>query len=120
MPSERVATSAAGGPRRRSGAWSVVLFCCLLAIPPGAGCRPRAPRVEFGNRGYSAALRTAANTRSVERLSRAQELIDRDRAAGVIGPEEYACYQAIIGLAEAGRWDAAEREALRFRRDQRR
>lgn len=120
MPSDRPAACTAGYPRRRSGAWSLVVLAALLAIPTAGGCRPRAPRIEFGNRGYSAALRTAANTRSVERLGRTKELIDRDRAAGVIGPEEYACYQSIIGLAEAGRWEAAEREALRFRRDQRR
>jgi hypothetical protein len=38
----------------------------------------------------------------------------------VIGPEEYAAYHAIIDLAEAGRWEAAERRALNFRRDQQR
>ena len=96
------------------------LVVCLLAILPAVGCRPRAPEIEFANRRYSAALRTAANTRSLERLGRAKELIDRDHAAGTIGPEEYACYQAIIELAEAGRWEAAEREALLFRRDQQR
>lgn len=98
----------------------ILLVVCPLAIPPAAGCRPRAPEIEFANRRYSAALRTAANTRSSERLGRAKELIDRDHAAGTIGPEEYACYRAIIDLAEAGRWEAAEREALLVRRDQQR
>jgi hypothetical protein len=84
------------------------------------GCGPRAPAIEFANRRYSAALRTAANTKNPDRLARAKAHIDRDHAAGIIGPEEYACYQAIIALAEAGRWQEAERQAIRFRRDQRR
>jgi hypothetical protein len=33
---------------------------------------------------------------------------------------EHAAYRAIIDLAEAGRWEGAEREALQFRRDQQR
>lgn len=33
---------------------------------------------------------------------------------------EYAAYRAIIDLAEAGRWEGAEREALQFGRDQQR
>jgi hypothetical protein len=85
-----------------------------------AGCGPRAPEIEFANRRYSAALRTAANTKNPDRLARAKEHIDRDHAAGIIGPEEYACYQAIVALAEAGRWQEAERQAIRFRRAQRR
>ncbi|MFM8413858.1 MAG: hypothetical protein ACKOCX_03950 [Planctomycetota bacterium] len=97
-----------------------MLIAGLLAIPALAGCRPRAPRVEFANRRYSAALRTAANTKSPERLARARELIDRDHVAGKIGPDEYACYRSIIDLAQAGRWEAAERQALQFRRDQQR
>ncbi len=90
----------------------------MLAV--AAGCGPRAPQIDFANRRYSAALRTAANTMSPPRLARAKELIDRDHASGVIGPEEYACYRAIIELAEAGRWEAAEQAALDFRRDQQR
>lgn len=106
--------------RRHRIAPSLALVACLLAIPPTAGCRPRAPEIEFANRRYSAALRTAANTKSPERLARAKDLIDRDHSAGTIGTEEYACYRAIIDLAEAGRWEAAERQALKVRRDQQR
>jgi hypothetical protein len=93
---------------------------CALAIAAAlvCGCRSRAPQVEFGNRRYSAALRTAANTRSPERLARAKDLIARDRAAGAIGPEEHAWYEEIIALAEAGRWREAERRAIDFRREQ--
>jgi hypothetical protein len=95
---------------------------CPLAIvlAVAAGCGPRAPQIEFGNRHYSAALRTAANTRSADRLARTKELIARDHAAGRIGPEEHAWYQEIIALGEAGRWADAERRAIEFRRDQHR
>jgi hypothetical protein len=85
-----------------------------------AGSGPRTPQIEFGNRRYSAALRTAANTKNAARLARAKEHIERDHAAGIIGLEEYGCYADIIALAEAGRWQEAERKALSFRRAQRR
>lgn len=120
MRTDQAAVAMTSRSERRHLAPSLVLVACLLAIPPAAGCRPRAPEIGFANRRYSAALRTAANTRSPERLLRTKELIDRDHAAGTIGPEEYACYRAIIDLAEAGRWEAAERQALEFRRDQQR
>ena len=91
-----------------------------IVLVLAAGCGPRAPQVEFGNRHYSAALRTAANTRSADRLARTKQLIARDQAAGRIGPEEHAWYQEIIALGEAGRWADAERRAIQFRRDQQR
>ena len=120
MGIDRTAATLARRPAQRCIAASLVLVACLTTIPPAAGCRPRAPQIEFANRHYSAALRTAANTKSPERLARAEDLIDRDHAAGRIGAEEYACYRAIIDLAEAGRWEAAERQALQVRRDQQR
>ena len=91
-----------------------------IVLVLAAGCGPRAPQVEFGNRHYSAALRTAANTRSADRLARTKQLIAQDQAAGRIGPEEHAWYQEIIALGEAGRWADAERRAIQFRRDQQR
>ena len=98
----------------------VLTVLVMVMATTVAGCRPRAPKIEFANRRYSAALRTAANTRSPERLAQAKNLIARDHAAGAIGPEEQAWYEEIIALAEAGRWADAERRALDFRRDQRR
>jgi hypothetical protein len=97
----------------------LTLLLMSLALAATTGCRPRAPVIEFANRRYSAALRTAANTRSPDRLARAKDLIARDRAAGTIGANEHAWYEEIITLAEAGRWADAERRAVDFRRDQR-
>jgi hypothetical protein len=82
------------------------------------GCGPRAPQVNFANRVYSGALRTATNTQNSERLAAAKKIIERDYASGVIGPDEYAFYGEIIALAEAGRWKEAEQLSIRFRRDQ--
>lgn len=101
------------GPAARRAACGLALATALLG-----GCRPRAPKIEFDNRVYSAALRTAANTRSPSRLARTKALIAHDRAAGRIGPDELAWYDEIIALAEAGRWQEAERRATDFRRDQ--
>ncbi len=98
--------------------WGVCPLVVSIAV--AAGCRPPPPKIEFGNRRYSAALRTAANTRNETRLARAKELIAHDRAAGIIGAEEEAWYREIIALAEAGRWADAERRAIEFRSGQRR
>jgi hypothetical protein len=92
-------------------------FMVVIAIVV-CGCGPRAPQINFANRVYSGALRTATNTKNAERLAKAKKIIDRDHAAGTIGPEEYAFYGKIMGLAEAGRWTEAEQLAIRFRHDQ--
>jgi hypothetical protein len=112
MPSEST------GHRLSPRLWGV--WPLMVSIAVTAGCRPPPPKIEFGNRRYSAALRTAANTRNEARLARAKELIARDREAGIIGFEEEAWYREIIALAEAGRWADAERRAIEFRSGQRR
>jgi len=90
----------------------------VAVVVAATGCGPRAPQIDFSNRVYSAALRTATNTKSTERLAKAKKIIDKDHAAGTIGAEEYAFYGEIIELAEAGRWQEAEKLAIRFRSDQ--
>lgn len=108
------------GIRRRPSARCRRAYALAIVLAVATGCGPRAPQIEFGNRHYSAALRTAANTRSADRLAQTKQLIARDQAAGRIGPEEHAWYQEIIALGEAGRWADAERRAIQFRRDQQR
>jgi hypothetical protein len=95
------------------------MLMALGLLAAASGCRRSAPRIEFANRRYSAALRTAANTRSRERLARIRATIDRDHEAGVIGDQEAAAYREIIRLAERGAWEEAERRAVDFREDQR-
>ncbi len=94
-----------------------VAFILVITIT-AMGCGPRAPQIDFANRVYSGALRTATNTKNPERLAKAKKLIERDRASGTIGEQEYGFYCDIIDLAEAGRWKEAEQKAIRFRRDQ--
>lgn len=102
--------------RRRQGRRRLlgVLLCGAIL-----GCRSKAPPVDFANRRFSGALRTATNTRNPQRLDLAKKTIERAHAAGEIGPEEHAWYAEIIALAEAGEWERAERKTIDFRRDQR-
>lgn len=103
------------GPRWRREALIVGLGLLVAA----GGCGRAVPQIEFANRRYSAALRTATNTRSPERLARVRATIERDRAAGMIGDEEAAAYHEIIVRAERGEWAEAERRVVEFRSDQR-
>jgi hypothetical protein len=104
---------------RRPGRCLVIALAGLVLVAVSSGCQPAIPRIEFANRRYSAALRTATNTRSVPRLTRVREMIERDREAGTIAPDEYAAYMAIVTVAERGDWERAEQQTLAFRRAQR-
>jgi hypothetical protein len=104
---------------RRPERWPAALVVGVVLVIVSSGCRPAIPRIEFENRRYSAALRTATNTRSGPRLARVRELIERDREAGMIAPEEHAFYMAIVKLAEGGEWERAEEQTVAFRRAQR-
>jgi hypothetical protein len=90
----------------------LIMVACIAC-----GCRP-APQVPSANLVYSAALRTAANTRNLDRLRTAEQRIDNDHVAGLIAAEEYTFYGRIIASAEAGHWEKAEQAALQFRHDQ--
>lgn len=103
----------------RSTRRRTALLLGLWLLTASNGCTRSPPRIEFSNRRYSAALRTAANTRSRDRLVRVRATIERDREAGTIGDEEVAAYREIIELAESGAWEEAERRAVDFRRGQR-
>ena len=93
------------------------MLALLLELSVATGCRPT-PQVPATNFVYSAALLTAANTKSQNRLQAVRQLIDRDHTAGLIGAEEYATYGTILRAAEAGQCVQAEQAVLQFRRDQ--
>ena len=61
-----------------------VMLALLLELSVATGCRPT-PQVPATNFVYSAALLTAANTKSQNRLQAVRQLIDRDHTAGLIG-----------------------------------
>ncbi|MBM4020710.1 MAG: hypothetical protein FJ284_00400 [Planctomycetes bacterium] len=105
--------------RRRWWRRRLLLAAVLAGLTPCAGCHPTAPRVEFANRRFSGALRTATNTKNPQRLAAAKKSIEQAVAAREIGLEEHAWYEEIIALAEAGDWERAERRTIEFRRDQR-
>lgn len=115
MPSEWMLPPARRRPRPRR----LLLAALVVGLPLSASCRAKAPRVDFANRRFSGALRTATNTKNPQRLAAAKKSIEQARAAGEIGPEEHAWYVEIISLAEAGEWERAERRTIEFRRDQR-
>ncbi len=109
-----------GGPRAaasRAACSRWIPLAVPILLSTVGGCRP-APQVPAANLVYSAALRTAANTRDSRRLETVRQRIDRDHAAGLITADEYSHYTAILAAADAGRWNEAEQAALRFRRSQ--
>jgi hypothetical protein len=63
-------------------------------------------------------LNTACNTRDGKRLADAERrLADLDRQ-GKLSPGEKVGFEAIVGLAKAGRWAEAEAAAFRMAQDQ--
>jgi hypothetical protein len=92
----------------------------IVGLPLAAallGCA-RAPQVPFENLRYSAALLTAASSRSVEQLDRVAAVIDDDSRSGRMSEQERSAYDAIIATMRSGRWENAEEACRRFRKAQ--
>lgn len=103
------------GTRRFSKvlAWMAVGLCWSVA-----GCASYPPVAEDNQRLISS-LRTALSVRSPDWLRDNVTAIESRRAAGRMSDEEYEAFQAIIATAEAGDWERAERDSLRFQKAQR-
>jgi hypothetical protein len=97
------------------GGRSVMLGLVLGMMLPGCS---RAPQVPFDNLQYSAALLTAASSRSPEQLDRVAAAIERDSRSGQIGEAERAAYEPIIAAMRSERWTEAEEACRRFRKAQ--
>lgn len=102
-------------PRFRS--WKQLFIMCLLMCCL-AGCRehPRvtsAESLEFIKQVY-----TACNTKNSERLTACRSKFDELISQGQLGPAEQESFRKILGMAEAGEWQEAERSSLQFARDQ--
>jgi hypothetical protein len=81
------------------------------------GCT-QAPQVPFDNLRYSAALLTAASSRSEAQLDRVATAIEHDSRSGRIGAAERSAYEPIIAAMRSGRWTDAEEACRRFRKAQ--
>lgn len=87
----------------------------IVGLLPGCG---RSPQVPFENLRYSAALLTAASSRSVKQLDRVAAVIEDDSRNGHLSDQERAAYDTIITMMRAGRWDDAEAACRQFRKAQ--
>ena len=101
-------------PLMAAGRGVMVGLVMVVMLP---GCS-HAPQVPFANVRYSAALLTAASSRSEEQLYRIAAAIDRDSRSGQIGEAERAAYEPIIAAMRSGRWTDAEEACRRFRKAQ--
>lgn len=107
----------AGGLRYRPTHACVGTIVAVLSAAALLGCG-RAPQVPFENLRYSAALLTAASSRSVEQLDRVAAVIDDDSRSGRLSDQERSAYDAIIVTMRSGRWEDAEEACRRFRKAQ--
>ena len=89
------------------------LICLFLNI----SCGP--PQVAPTNLRLTASLRTALSARSSDWLQQNVNLIEERRRDGQMADAEYEFFQQIITLARDGRWEEAEREAVRLQKAQR-
>lgn len=87
----------------------------IVGLLPGCG---QSPQVPFENLRYSAALLTAASSRSPEQLDRVAAVIEDDSRNGRLSDQERAAYDTIITTMRAGRWDDAEAACRQFRKAQ--
>jgi hypothetical protein len=82
------------------------------------GCgRPQASSPE--NQQLIGSLRTAISARNPEWLKENAKVLEERRTAGEVSHAEYEEFQAIIAMANEGRWEAAEREVIEFLKSQR-
>ncbi len=65
-----------------------------------------------------AALRTACNTKSPQRLDRVNQSIERAHANGTLSPHEHAAFADIVSLARNGQWQDAEYACADFQEAQ--
>jgi len=94
--------------------WIVAAMLCSVTI----GCgRPQASSSE--NQQLIGSLRTAISARNAQWLEENAKVVEQRRKAGKMDEAEYEEFQAIITMAKEGRWEAAEREVIKFLKAQR-
>lgn len=107
----------AARPRPTSAA-AVLPTCCVTLALLAAGCRPYPAVTSPESLRLLRQVYTACNTHNDARLTACRtRLAELERAALVTAAEQRAFHE-IIDRADRGEWDAAQRAALRFARDQ--
>ena len=82
------------------------------------GCgRPQASSAK--NQQLIGSLRTAISARNSQWLEENAKVVEERRTAGELADAEYEEFQTIIAMAKEGRWEAAEREVIKFLESQR-
>jgi hypothetical protein len=98
------------------GVGVVVAWAMLGFLLVGCG-RPQAS--SFENQQLIGSLRTAVSARNSQWLEDNVKVLEERRAAGKVADAEYEVFQGIIASAKQGRWEAAEREVIKFLKAQR-
>jgi len=101
---------------RTRGRWRLALLLLLMGL---AGCGRSYPEmVDRSGIELLAALRTACNTQSPERLARVAEKIAEHHQNGTLNDDHFKAFEAIIALAESGEWKQAEECCFAFQQAQ--
>lgn len=96
----------------------MVVLAIPLAIIWWPSCR-RYPAVSSEQSLYlMKLLYTACNTRDSARLATVKQGVEKLCREGKMTPAEKECFDEIIGMAKAGRWQDAEQAAFKFAQDQ--
>lgn len=94
----------------------------LLAVPLlvvwWPGCRQYPPASSRESLSLMKLLYAACNTRDEKRLADVEKGVERLTREGKMTPEERAGFDKIVGMARAGKWEDAEKAALKYARDQ--
>lgn len=90
----------------------------LLAISCVAGCREHPQVTSRESLEFIKQVYTACNTRNQERLNACKNKLDNMVAEGQLSEAEQNSFRRILGSAESGDWETAQRSSLQFARDQ--
>jgi hypothetical protein len=106
--------------RRRP--WRLFAFAGVLAVATllvwWPGCRQYPPVSSPESLSLMRLLYSACNSRDEKRLAEVEKRIEKLQAEGKLNPEERAGFDKIVGMAKAGKWEAAEKSAFKFAQDQ--
>jgi hypothetical protein len=91
--------------------WHVLACALIAAVMAGCG---GPPQVAPANRRLIDGLRTATSSAQPEWVEESAKQLEEAKSKGTVSDQEYAEFEAIIGMARAGKWKEAEAEAIRL------